>query len=100
MVQYDAPLPRLLAMSIRQNDPILPGLHRATFVSPLDTTMAEAARSQWRVPYISMVDLLCAGENCVQYAGPGIPLLSDYGHLTKEGSVMVARKLREQGKLQ
>jgi peptidoglycan/LPS O-acetylase OafA/YrhL len=100
MVQYDAPLPRLLAMSIRQGDPSVPLLHLATFVPPLDRTMAEAARTEWRVPYISMVDLLCTGNDCQQYAGAGIPLLSDYGHLTKEGSVLVAQRLRDQGRLE
>jgi peptidoglycan/LPS O-acetylase OafA/YrhL len=99
MVQYDAPLPRLLAMSIRQNDPSIPLIHRAKFVSSLDAQMAEAARTEWRVHYVSMVDLLCVADRCLQYATDGIPLLSDYGHLTKEGSVLVAEKLRSQGSL-
>lgn len=100
MVQYDAPLPRLLAMSLRQNDPSLPRQHLAAFVSPLDARMAEAAKTEWQVPYVSWVQLLCAGDNCLQYADPSIPLLSDYGHLTKEGSVLVAQQLRDHGKLE
>jgi peptidoglycan/LPS O-acetylase OafA/YrhL len=99
MLQYDAPLPRLLAMSIRQNDPSLPSAHRVAAMSSLDARMAESARSEWRFPYVSMIDLLCKSDRCVEYAGPDIPLLLDYGHLTKAGSVFVAEKLRDAGKL-
>jgi peptidoglycan/LPS O-acetylase OafA/YrhL len=99
MLQYDAPLPRLLAMGIRQHDPLLPRVHRVMAFSALDVQMAGLARSDWRVPYVSMIDLLCEGDDCLQYAAPGIPLLSDYGHLTEEGSTLVARKLREGGRL-
>jgi peptidoglycan/LPS O-acetylase OafA/YrhL len=98
MLQYDAPLPRLLAMSIRQNDPDLPALHRVTAMSALDVGMAASAKSEWRVPYVSLIDLLCDKDDCVKYAGTDVPLLSDYGHLTKDGSVLVATRLRDEAK--
>jgi peptidoglycan/LPS O-acetylase OafA/YrhL len=97
MLQYDAPLPRLLAMSMMQEDPSIPAVHRVTAMSLLDGQMADAARGQWQVPYVSMIQLLCDGDVCLQYAGPSVPLLSDYGHLTKEGSILVAKKLRDEG---
>ncbi len=97
MLQYDAPLPRLLAMSIRQNDPLVPSLHRVSAMSELDVAMATFAKGPWQVPYVSMIDLLCDKGDCVQYAGPGVPLLSDYGHLTRDGSVLVATRLRDRG---
>jgi hypothetical protein len=96
-LQYDAPLPRLLAMSMMQGDPSLPAVHRVTAMSLLDGTMAELAKERWSVPYVSMIEMLCDGNECLQYAGPGVPLLSDYGHLTKEGSILVAKRLRGEG---
>jgi hypothetical protein len=96
-LQYDAPLPRLLAMSMMQGDPSLPAVHRVTAMSLLDGTMAELAKERWSVPYVSMIAMLCDGNECLQYAGPGVPLLSDYGHLTKEGSILVAKRLRGEG---
>ncbi|MDB4979356.1 MAG: hypothetical protein JWM82_108 [Myxococcales bacterium] len=98
-LQYDSPLPRLLAMSIRANDPSIPQLHRLPTVSALDERMADLAKTEWHTPYVSMVGLLCDGPTCLQFAGDDIPLLSDYGHFTEEGSVLVAKKLRDSGAL-
>jgi peptidoglycan/LPS O-acetylase OafA/YrhL len=97
MLQYDAPLPRLLAMAIRQGDPAVPDVHRVRSMSELDATMAAMAKGEWGVSYVSLINLLCGSDRCVEYTAPGVPLLSDYGHLTKEGSVLVAQRLREQG---
>ena len=94
MLQYDSPLPRLLALSIRQSDPLIPRLHRMSAYTALDEVMARRSREEWHVPYISIINLLCAGDSCLDYAAPGVPLLSDYGHLTEDGSILVARKLR------
>ena len=98
-LQYDAPLPRLLAMSMRENDSQLAHRHRVTSFSALDVQMAGLARDDWHVPYVSLINLLCPGDSCLQYAAPGVPLLSDYGHLTEAGSVLVAKKLRTDGRL-
>jgi hypothetical protein len=96
-LQYDSPLPRLLAMSIRANDPSIPQLHRLPSISALDERMADLAKTEWHTPYVSMVKLLCDGLTCIQFSGDDIPLLSDYGHFTEEGSVLVAKKLRDGG---
>lgn len=99
IVQYDSSLPRLLAMSINENDPLLPRRHLESFVKPLDLQMEELARYTWHVPYVSMLGIFCGDESCTQYAEPGVPLLSDYGHLTKAGSVLAARKVSGLGVL-
>jgi hypothetical protein len=99
MLQYDSPLPRLLAMSMRDNDPAVPAQHRVGAVSALDRAMSESASREWHTPYVSMIDLLCDHDRCVETVQPGVPLLSDYGHLTKEGSVMVAQRLRDAEKV-
>ena len=97
MLQYDAPLPRLLAISMRDNDPSIPRQHRLSLLEDLDAKMAALAGSTWHVPYLSLLDILCHGGQCLQYAAPGVPLQVDYGHLTEEGSVLVAKKIRSTG---
>jgi hypothetical protein len=99
IVQYDASLPRLLALAISHEDPLLPKRHLQKFVEPLDRQMALLARDTWHVPYISIYDLLCSNGACTEYAAQGVPLLSDYGHLTKAGSVLAARRIDALGVL-
>jgi peptidoglycan/LPS O-acetylase OafA/YrhL len=99
MLQYDSPLPRLLAMSMRDHDPDVPAQHRVVAMSGLDRTMSDSATHDWHTPYVSMIDLLCDHDRCAETVQPGVPLLSDYGHLTKEGSVMVAERLRDAGRV-
>jgi hypothetical protein len=91
MLQYDAPLPRLLALSIRGNDPAIPDEHRVN-QRPLDEAMAALAR-QKGVQYVSFYQALCGPQSCDEFAAKGIPLQFDYGHLTKEGSVLVAQRV-------
>ena len=97
IVQYDASLPRLLALSITQRDPSLPSRHRLQFVAPLDTQMAVLAKNTWHVPYISLLRLLCDNTNCTEYAAPNVPIQLDYGHLTRAGSVLMAEKIKATG---
>ena len=99
IVQYDSSLPRLLAMSINENDPLLPRRHLESFVKPLDLRMEALARDAWHVPYVSMRGIFCGDDSCTEYAAPGVPLLLDYGHLTKAGSVLAARKVSDLGVL-
>lgn len=99
IVQYDAALPRLLAMSIRSNDPKLPDLHRVAAYKALDEQMFDLAQSRRGVQYVSYFKMLCAQDSCLEYARKDIPLQADYGHLTADGSVLVATKLLESGVL-
>lgn len=99
IVQYDSPLPRLLAVSLRSGDATLPFRHELIKYRQLDEKMAKLAYDRWKVQYISYFELLCPQGICVQYAGKDIPLQFDYGHLTTEGSWLVGQRLRESGKL-
>lgn len=94
-IEYDAPLPRLLAFSLQDNDPTLAQRHQVAAVRTLDTTMATLARDRWHVPYFSWFDTLCPNGPCEEYAAPGIPLEQDEAHLTGPGSLAVARKIEE-----
>jgi len=99
IVQYDSALPRLLAMSIRSNDATIPALHRVAYYERLDADMSKLAQADPGVRYISYFKILCRQSACLEYAGAGVPLQSDYGHLTSGGSVLVATKIRETGGL-
>jgi hypothetical protein len=94
MVQYDSPLPRLLAASLKENDPSLPFKHRLDKYRMLDKEMSDLAGNTWGVPYVSFFKLLCPQNACTEYAGKDVPLQFDYGHLTGAGSVLVAERLK------
>jgi peptidoglycan/LPS O-acetylase OafA/YrhL len=93
MVQYDIALPRLLAFSIRGNDPGIPDQHRVD-LRKMDEEMAAMARARG-IDYISFYQSLCTDKSCTELDAHGAPILYDYGHLTKEGSVLVAERLRD-----
>lgn len=97
IVRYDSSLPRLLAMSISHGDPQLPARHRVQSVEAIDRQMAGLARDSWHTPYVSMYNLFCNHGVCDEYAQPNIPLQSDYGHVTKAGSVLAAERIRALG---
>ena len=99
MVQYDSALPRLLAISIQQNAPGIPADHRVAYYETLDQEMARLASETLEVSYISYFKLICPQGSCLEYAAKGVPLQSDYGHLTGDGSVLIAGKIRELGSL-
>ena len=61
--------------------------------------MSELAE-QKGVEYISLYRDLCGPETCAEFARNGVPLQFDYGHLTKEGSLLVAQKVLGNGDLQ
>jgi peptidoglycan/LPS O-acetylase OafA/YrhL len=100
IVQYDLPLPRLLAVSMKNGDASMPSRHELIKYRQLDEDMAKLASDRWKVPYISYFELLCPQGVCVQYAGKDVPIQFDYGHLTTEGSWLVGQRLRQSGKLE
>jgi len=92
IVLYDEVLPRLLFLSLRDKDPGLVGRHRFR-LDGLDTKLRALAAAKG-AGYISLLDILCQGDDCTTFAAPGIPLQFDIAHLTAEGSVWLAEKLR------
>ena len=99
MVQYDSSLPRLLATSIKDNNPGIPYDHRVAEYARLDAVMSQMAQNEWRVHYVSFFKSLCRPNSCVEYAAQGVPLQFDYGHLTKDGSVLLAQMLQHNEEL-
>jgi peptidoglycan/LPS O-acetylase OafA/YrhL len=92
IVLYDEVLPRLLFLSLRDGDPGLVGRHRFKLVA-LDGKLRALAAAKG-AGYISLLEILCRGDDCTTFAAPGIPLQFDIAHLTAEGSVWLAERLR------
>jgi hypothetical protein len=99
IVQYDSPLPQLLALSIKAQHPALPAEHRIAYYQNVDTEMIELARSIPGVRYVSYFQMLCPKNSCIEYANPGVPLQYDGAHLTSNGSLLIAAMLRATGGL-
>jgi len=99
--EYDAPLPRLLAYSIAWHDPHLADRHRVASRGVVDAQMQSLAASTWHVPYISLYQAICNGEDCVEYADAAheVPLMNDIGHLNEFGSALIVRRLIDRGEL-
>lgn len=97
MVQYDMALPRLLAFSMRGKDLTIPDEHRVN-EHGLDNALSQLAEKKG-VEYVSFYRSLCGPRSCQEFALNGVPLQFDYGHLTKEGSLLVAQKLVVGGEL-
>ena len=99
IVQYDSPLPRLLATSIKNTEPGMAYQHRVAESGELDREMLKLAATDWKVRYISLVNTMCNSASCVEYAPDGVPMQYDSGHLTRDGSVLVAQRLRASGEM-
>jgi len=93
LVQYDTALPRLLAFSVQEHNPAYADYHRQDFRS-MDEEIRQIAESRG-IKYMSLYKALCDRGTCAVFAAPGIPLQFDDAHLTRDGSVLVARLLLE-----
>lgn len=89
----------LVRLSRQSNEPDISSLHRVAYYECLDADMARLAETAPGVRYVSYFKMLCAERACLEYADAGVPLQSDYGHLTARGSLLVAAKLRNAGAL-
>jgi len=86
---YTAELPRLLVLADRRNDPGLVGRFAAPTSFGVDARLRTVSESHG-ARYLSLVESLCAHGTCRSLAAPGVPLQFDYGHLTPQGSAVVA----------
>jgi peptidoglycan/LPS O-acetylase OafA/YrhL len=97
-IEYELPLPRMLAVAMRDGNLQKIDQHRISFPQQLDTTMASEARVIWHVPYISIYKDLCNTE-CPYFAAPGVPLVFDNHHFTVDGSVLLAKAIQSNNQL-
>jgi peptidoglycan/LPS O-acetylase OafA/YrhL len=87
--EYSMPLPRLLVYAEMNGDRDLVDRSRVSLVFDLDKEMRLMA-ARTGTPYFSLVDLLCRRGRCRTFAAGNVPMQFDYGHLTPEGSKVVA----------
>lgn len=100
--EYDSPLPRLLAFSLRNHDVSLPGRHLPVAGRALDRQMQLLSVDTWHVLYVSAYDQLCGigkAAGCAVFAAPGVPLQFDTHHFTEAGSLLYARTLQQKALL-
>jgi hypothetical protein len=95
IVEYDNALPRLLADAIRYNDPDLADRRRSAEIPALDRRLRTIVTASG-VPYISMYDAMCRSGTCAKFVAGNVPYQYDVGHLTAEGSIAVAERIRSE----
>lgn len=90
-VEYDEPLPRILARAIARDDAGIAHASRSAAMVALDREMAKRLAGSGAT-YVSMQTLECPDGICPLYASDGAPFHFDYGHYTLPASrELVAR---------
>jgi peptidoglycan/LPS O-acetylase OafA/YrhL len=91
-VEYRDSLPKLLARGLVNGDEGLARrrLDHERFVLDRQLRAAVAAAGS---EYVSLIDVLCQDGRCREYAAPGVPTASDYGHLTLQAAREVGAAL-------
>lgn len=84
-VEYDEPLPRLLARAVARDDLSVARAGRAQEPVALDRLMAPQVRATGAT-YVSMQDIECPKGDCPLFASDGSPFHFDYGHYTLPAS--------------
>jgi SGNH domain (fused to AT3 domains) len=92
IVEYDGPLPRLLADEILRNSPSIASAMRTPGIRERDRAMRQLVTDRGAT-YVSVYDSVCRNDRCDEFAEGDIPLQFDAGHLTAKGSVEVGRRL-------
>lgn len=91
MVEYDVPVPLLLVRGGAMPDRLL-ARHRLERAKELDSELARTAALNGAT-YVSLFRIMCGQPHCMAMEA-GNPLQFDTSHLTRTGSIRVARLLR------
>ena len=96
LAKYDQALPRILARATAsgKSESKLAETHRRADPQEVDRTFSSALKDG-PVEYVSVYRALCDPE-CELWAAKDVPLQFDAGHLTREGSIALARKIGPQ----
>jgi peptidoglycan/LPS O-acetylase OafA/YrhL len=88
------PVPMLMAMAAMRNDPGLVDRNFDASRGALDARFAALAAAHG-AKYVSAYAAFCGVGNCRVRGDSGLPLMFDYGHLTTEGSELVAKRFND-----
>jgi peptidoglycan/LPS O-acetylase OafA/YrhL len=92
IVEYDSPLPRLLADEILRGNRSIASRTRTSGIRERDRELGRIVAAKGAT-YLSVYDAVCGSGRCDQFAEGDVPLQFDAGHLTAKGSVVVGRRL-------
>ncbi|PTP07414.1 hypothetical protein CWN85_13935 [Vibrio splendidus] len=94
--EYDFDLPKLMALdNIFNRSLVSKSLRRAPY--EVDEYLSKKFDGVIdKVSYISIYKLLCENTQCSYLTPQGSPMQFDYGHLTKNGSVYLSGKIKDQ----
>ena len=94
IAEYEDRLPLLLARDMLAEHPRQVALGRRGEQVELDRIFAAKVRDAG-AGYVSTYEALCVPNGCLTRDEAGMPMQFDYGHLTEQGAVLLARRLRE-----
>jgi hypothetical protein len=92
IVEYDSPLPRLLADAVLHDKPSTASAMRTPGIHELDQALNRIVTARG-TSYVSVYDQVCHNGRCDEFAEGDIPMQFDAGHLTAQGSIEVGRRL-------
>jgi peptidoglycan/LPS O-acetylase OafA/YrhL len=93
--EYNAPLPRLLAISVANGDPDLVRRHLLPANFALDAKLQDLAENSWRQRYVSLTQASCSKQVCTEFADDAhsVPLLFDDNHLSRGGARLILSRM-------
>jgi peptidoglycan/LPS O-acetylase OafA/YrhL len=96
IIEYDQPLPRLLALALtnKSDERAFVTKYRRRSQEEADRLFASALVDE-PTRYLSVYRTLCDPQ-CAVWANEQVPLQFDYGHLTREGSILLASRFGPQ----
>jgi peptidoglycan/LPS O-acetylase OafA/YrhL len=92
IVEYDQPLPRILARSVAEHtdENEFAARHRRTQQKQTDELFIKS-RLPNNVKYVSVYNIMCS-QKCRLWTENNVPAQFDYGHLTKEGAAFLVKQ--------
>ena len=99
VIEYSASLPKLMALSLHHNDggASIDKARKFDKIRETDRIMEEEVKKTG-VHYFSPFKTLCDEETrtCRTSAAQNVPVQFDYGHMTKDGAVIVVERMKVQ----
>ncbi|GLH81907.1 acyltransferase [Bradyrhizobium sp. SSBR45G] len=92
--QFDRPLPHLLVAAQRFGVPTRG--HMPSLFHEVDALLRAMLKDLPQTDYVSLLALLCPGDDCVLQTSDATPLAWDAGHFTAQGSELAASGIVEQ----
>lgn len=95
IVRYRADLPEIIAASHDPEREVV----KYRIVPDLEDRVMRTKSEEFRVSYVSLLNLMCPNGTCLLYDGDGKPIQWDNGHLTPRASVELMTSAVAKGEL-